>query len=445
MTESPSRSGAQDLPRRTRTRRREPRLKPGSVHALLGENGAGKSTLVKILTGRLPAGLRPAPRRRRARSLRAARSTRTRAGIGVVHQERNLIPRLHGRREHRAAPPARRGGRVDWREMPDARRSAASTCSTSTSTRTRRSRAVGRPGAARRDRQGALRRQPGAAARRADRVADRRRGRPAVRRRAQADRDSGHAVVLVSHKLEEVFAHCGHGHRAARRPQRRRGAAARRLHPDQVVDLMVGRAHASVALEAPDRSPSAAGTPALELRDVSTAAATATSSLAVHPGEILGLYGLVGAGRTELAKALLGLDRITGGEVLGARRDRRRSARSARRCAATASATSPRTARTRASSSSRRSPATSPSRCWRRLAKASASSATGPSATADEYIASLDIRVASPRPARRPALRRQPAEGQARASGSRRALRHPRSSTSRPSASTCAPRRPSTS
>jgi ribose transport system ATP-binding protein len=56
-------------------------------------------------------------------------------------------------------------------------------------------------------------------------------------------------------------------------------------------------------------------TPALRLRDVATAGGHRGISLAVRPGEILGLYGLVGAGRSELAKALLGLDRITSGTV----------------------------------------------------------------------------------------------------------------------------------
>ena len=125
---------------------------------------------------------------------------------------------------------------------------------------------------------------------------------------------TGHAVVLVSHKLEEVFAV------ADTVTVLRDGRSVAEARPladytrDQVVDLMVGRAHASIALDARvvDRS----ATPALELRGVSTAGGHRGVSLAVAPGEILGLYGLVGAGRTELAKALLGLDRITAGEVL---------------------------------------------------------------------------------------------------------------------------------
>jgi ribose transport system ATP-binding protein len=126
-------------------------------------------------------------------------------------------------------------------------------------------------------------------------------------------RDSGHAVVLVSHKLEEVFAVADtvtvlrDGHTVAE---------ARPLAgftQGQIVDLMVGRAYESVALA--ERTVDPTAEPALRLTGVSTALGHTGVSLTVRPGEILGLYGLVGAGRSELAKAVLGLERITGGTV----------------------------------------------------------------------------------------------------------------------------------
>jgi ribose transport system ATP-binding protein len=121
-------------------------------------------------------------------------------------------------------------------------------------------------------------------------------------------------VVLVSHKLEEVFAV------ADTVTVLRDGRSVAEAQPlsgytrDQVVDLMVGRAYASVELQ--PRTVDQSATPALAMRDLSTASGHRGVSLQVAPGEILGLYGLVGAGRTELAKALLGLDRILGGDVL---------------------------------------------------------------------------------------------------------------------------------
>ncbi|HEY9424290.1 MAG TPA: ATP-binding cassette domain-containing protein, partial [Microterricola sp.] len=62
------------------------RLKPGEVHALLGENGAGKSTLIKILTGIQPADSGSILVEGVERSFRSAHEA-TLAGIGVVHQE----------------------------------------------------------------------------------------------------------------------------------------------------------------------------------------------------------------------------------------------------------------------------------------------------------------------------------------------------------------------
>jgi ribose transport system ATP-binding protein len=123
----------------------------------------------------------------------------------------------------------------------------------------------------------------------------------------------GRGVLFVSHKLEEVFALCDTV------TVLRDGASVLEAAPladhdrDQVVNLMVGRAQAT--LELPPRTVEAVTTPALELDGVATASGHRDVSLAVRPGEILGLYGLVGAGRTELARALLGLDRITAGTV----------------------------------------------------------------------------------------------------------------------------------
>ncbi|MGW1302694.1 ATP-binding cassette domain-containing protein [Streptomyces sp. NPDC002514] len=76
---------------------------------------------------------------------------------------------------------------------------------------------------------------------------------------------------------------------------------------------MVGRAH--TATEMRPRTPDRTAVPVLELDGIATADGHRDISLAVRPGEIVGLYGLVGAGRSELVKAVLGLDRVTGGEI----------------------------------------------------------------------------------------------------------------------------------
>jgi ribose transport system ATP-binding protein len=286
-------------------------LEAGSVHALLGENGAGKSTLVKILTGvyRPDGGLVTLDGT--AVSF-AGPLDALRAGVGVVHQERNLVPALSVAENVLLHHLPHRFGMVRKREIraeaqrcldlldldldPDA---PVSTLSVAQAQLVEIAKALSV------DNRVLLLDEPTASLTgdEADRLY-------AIVRKLTG---SGHAVVLVSHKLEEVFAV------ADTVTVLRDGRSVAEAQPlsgytrDEVVDLMVGRAHASIALDARvvDRS----ATPALELRGVCTARGHRDVSLTVAPGEILGIYGLVGAGRTELAKALLGLDRITGGEV----------------------------------------------------------------------------------------------------------------------------------
>ena len=286
-------------------------LRAGSVHALLGENGAGKSTMVKLLTGVYkPDG---------GRIVLAGEEVSfggpldaQRAGIGVVHQERNLIPAFSIAENVVLHHLPHRWGMVDRARM----RAEASRClalldldldpdAPVSELSVAQGQLVEIAKALSLDNRVLLLDEPTASLTRDE--ADRLYG--IVRKL----RDSGHAVVLVSHKLEEVFAV------ADTVTVLRDGqsvAEARELSDyshDEVVDLMVGRAFTSLHLA--ERSVDRATTPALRLREVSTAAGHANVSLTVHPGEIVGLYGLVGAGRSELAKALLGLDRITAGTV----------------------------------------------------------------------------------------------------------------------------------
>ena len=173
-------------------------------------------------------------------------------------------------------------------------------------------------------------------------------------------RDHGVGMVFVSHKLEEVFELCDpvtvlrDGRNVG--PQRPTGELTR----DDVITLMVG--HEAITRELPARQSTKTGT-ALELRGVSTAWGAHDIDLKVDYGEIVGLYGLVGAGRTELARAIIGADEIMAGEVLVAGQAGTHPAASPTRSVTIASATCPRTARKRVSSSSTRSSRTSRSPC----------------------------------------------------------------------------------
>ncbi|MFB7497986.1 sugar ABC transporter ATP-binding protein [Streptomyces sp. NPDC056161] len=287
------------------------RLTAGSVHALLGENGAGKSTLIKVLTGvHTPDGGRLTWRGDDVHLRTPLDATRT--GIGVVHQERNLIPDFSVAENITLQNPPARRGVVDRTAMdaPALRCLAELGLDLDPHQPVRelsvaQQQLVEIAKALYTESEVLLLDEPTASLspQEADRLFD-------VVRRLTA-RDT--CVVFVSHKLEEVFAICDTV------TVLRDGRSVLESAPladhthDDVVNLMVGRAH--TATEMRPRTPDRTAVPVLELDGIATADGHRDISLAVRPGEIVGLYGLVGAGRSELVKAVLGLDRVTGGEI----------------------------------------------------------------------------------------------------------------------------------
>ncbi|MDT7582787.1 MAG: ribose transport system ATP-binding protein [Pseudonocardiales bacterium] len=286
------------------------RLHAGTVHALLGENGAGKSTLIKILTGvhRADSGRMVLDGREIAPS---SPRDAARAGIGVVHQERNLVPGFSiGENIVLQGIPARRGlvdraairaearrclDQLDLDLDPDTPTAGLSVAQLQL---------VEVAKALHTNSQVLLLDEPTTAST----PSEVERLFTVVRRL----RDAGTAVVFVSHKLEEVFELCDTV------TVLRDGASVLEAAPlagtnrEELVDRMVGRSHLAEPLPA---RPAPAAEPVLELVGVATDAGHRDVSLSVRPGEIVGLYGLVGAGRSELAKALLGLSKVTAGEV----------------------------------------------------------------------------------------------------------------------------------
>ena len=286
-------------------------LLPGSIHALLGENGAGKSTLIKVITGvhQPTAGTMmldgaditfASPRDAIAR------------GIGVVHQERNLFPRFSVAENihleklamsylkpvdyaalNREARP--------WLEALELDIDPATPVSELSVARMQlveiakalslRSRVL-------------LLDEPTASltSSETDRLFT-------ILRRL---RDDGTSLVFVSHKLEEVQEICD------RVTVLRDGANAcesrsmEGVDRKQLVQMMIGRSEGVGAWRQRDRS----GQPeVLGLSGVSTAVGHRDVTFSVRKGEIVGLYGLIGAGRTELAKSIMGQFAVTGGEV----------------------------------------------------------------------------------------------------------------------------------
>ena len=291
------------------------RLRAGEVHALLGENGAGKSTLLKVLTGvmHVDAGkivLKGEPVHF-ANPLEAQH-----AGISAVYQEVNLCPNLSVAENMYIGREPRQLGRIQWRVM---RRRATEALervdvhvdvSALVSTH---SLAV---------------QQMVAIARAIDISADvlildeptssLDRGEVeqlfAVIRQLVA---SGIAVVFVSHFLEQVY------EIADRVTVLRNGRLvgewkAAELSRVELVTSMLGRE--LTTLEALERKPRTdlealeQTTPVLEAKAVGKKRAIAPFDLALHPGEVVGLAGLLGSGRTEVARLIFGADRADSGK-----------------------------------------------------------------------------------------------------------------------------------
>ena len=286
------------------------RVAAGSIHALLGENGAGKSTLIKVITGVHPPD--SGTMRIDGREVRFAHPTDAiAAGIGVVHQERNLIPRFSvGENlllERIALGTVRPIAFSDlhaeatrWLRMVglaiDPRRRVAG-LSVATMQMIEIARALSLQSRV------LLLDEPTASLTPHETEA-----LLAILRRL---RDQGVAIVFVSHKLEEVMALCDtvtvlrDGRNACD------GLPLAGMTRSDLVRLMVGRDEQGVS----EQHSGLRGAVALELRGLATESGHRDVNLAVHDGEVVGMYGLVGAGRSELARAVIGLDRITAGEV----------------------------------------------------------------------------------------------------------------------------------
>ena len=286
-------------------------LHAGSIHALLGENGAGKSTLVKALTGVhvLDEGVIEL----RGDEVVFGRPIEaSRAGIGVVHQERNVVPGFTVAENICLQDQPTRLGIVDRARQRAIATEALTRLGVSIS-----------PEALVSDcsvAQVQLIEIAKALAFRSDvLILDEPTSSLTEGETAQLFevlrglRDAGTAIVLVSHKLEEVFDLCDsvtvlrdgksvvEGDRLADYKQR------------EIVDVMVGRALAERDVR--HRDVDRAGTPMLSFDDVATELGHRGVSFDVARGEVFGLYGLVGAGRSELARSAIGRHRVTGGEI----------------------------------------------------------------------------------------------------------------------------------
>jgi rhamnose transport system ATP-binding protein len=285
-------------------------LRRGEVHALVGENGAGKSTLMKIVDGlytpnegRLEVGGKTAE----FSSPRDAEES----GIAMIPQELDLFLELSvaenlfvGRRL-----PRTRWGGLGWTAMREAAREKFESLGVDfdvtipvkhLSAANRQIVAIAR--ALLREARAVVMDEPTAS------LADRE-----TRRLFGIISDlteSGVGVVYISHRLEEIF-EISDRITVMRDGEHIVTSPASELDAEELVRLMVGRP----LNELFTRSGTDAGEVALEVRSLTRAGEFAEVDLKVRAGEVVGLAGLVGAGRTELAQAIFGIRPAKEGEI----------------------------------------------------------------------------------------------------------------------------------
>lgn len=291
-------------------------LVQGEIHGLVGENGAGKSTLMKIIAGvhgSFGGTMRVEGREVHLRSTRDARA----AGIAMVHQELSIIPDLSvAENVFLGVQPVSRMGTVRWRHMAEIARRELKELGVDIDPMTRAgSLPLGVQQLVELCRvlfSGArliILDEPTSAL-----------SPPEVERLftvLRRLRGEGRTFVFISHFIDDILAI------SDRVTVFRNGrliwtGEAAATDKDTLIAQMIGRGQeeledtlsGTVALAAPT-----AQTPVLEARGLGRQGAFDEVSLVARPGEVVGVYGFMGAGQLELAKALAGKLRLDRGRI----------------------------------------------------------------------------------------------------------------------------------
>jgi len=284
----------------------------GEIHALMGENGAGKSTLMKILSGAYQAD--PGGEIRidgKPITISGPLSAKD-AGIAVIYQELSLSPNLTVAENIYLGREPRRGLLIDRAAMTAGCAEVLNRLGCSFGPRTM----VGTLSIAEQQMVEIARAlhararilimdEPTTAlsSRETDRLF-------ALIRQL---RDAGMAILYISHRMAEIYElsdRC-----SVLRDGQYVGTLSRaELSAERLVAMMVGRDLQGFYKRA--GATHHAGRVALAVRGIGDGVRVRKASLVVHQGEVLGIAGLVGSGRTELARLIFGADRKISGEVL---------------------------------------------------------------------------------------------------------------------------------
>jgi ribose transport system ATP-binding protein len=285
---------------------------PGEIHALMGENGAGKSTLMKILSGAYQSDLGGEIRIGGRPVTIDGPLTAKHHGISIIYQELSLAPNLTVAenmllgREHKTGPM------VDRSSMEDACRTVLNRLGVTFKPTTLVSELS------------MAERQLVEIARAL--IANSRilvmdepttslssRETEALFALVRQLRTEGLAIIYISHRMAEIY------ELADRVSVLRDGSyvgtlVREEISAERLVQMMVGRDLSSFYKKEHNAHDSR-GPVIFAVRDIGDGQRVHNCSLELHKGEVLGIAGLVGAGRTELARLIYGADRRTSGEI----------------------------------------------------------------------------------------------------------------------------------
>lgn len=284
-------------------------LDPGEVHAILGENGAGKSTLIKVITGvHQPAEgeiYLNGQQVHFANPLEARRH-----GISAIYQEPSLFPDLDiAENIFVGRQPTRVGRQVDWKTMYAESAKLLNLLGVELNPKTKaRDLSVAQQQMVEIARALSMHAkilimdEPTSSLTLAE-VAD-------LFRIVRQLREAGTGIVFISHKLEDLF------ELADRVTVLRDGAYVgtrpmKGITTEEMIQMMVGRTLDALfpKLDVP------AGAVALKVENLSLAGVFHNINFELRQGEILGMAGLIGAGRTDVARTIFGISPATSGAI----------------------------------------------------------------------------------------------------------------------------------
>jgi rhamnose transport system ATP-binding protein len=284
-------------------------LQPGEVTALIGENGAGKSTIVKILTGIYTPDTGTVTVRGEARRFASPRDSWA-AGIAAIHQETVMFDELSvAENIFMGHMPGGTAGLIDWSAMSRRAGELLARIEADFTPDTRvKQLSVAQKHMVEIAR--ALSHEAGVIIMDEPTAALSRHEIDELFRLIAQLKAEGRSIIFISHKFDEIF-RVADRYVCLRDGEKVGEGRMSEVREPDLVRLMVGRPIEQVF---PKRD-IAIGEIVLEVDGLSNATEFSDISLDLRRGEILGLYGLVGAGRSEAMQALFGISRASRGSV----------------------------------------------------------------------------------------------------------------------------------